>query len=141
MQDVRDHSCPISDITKWKEQIVFPEKEREIIVISHSCGYMEPFIGDLIECGADVINPLQTVNDHGKVLEKYGSKVVFDGCMDGMVHLEEVTEEDLRREVRRAIDQFGPYKSIIVSSRPMIPKNGEIVNDEARKYGRGFYNN
>jgi len=48
----------------------------------HSCGSIDAILGDLIECGAEIINPIQTsaANMHPQSLkERFGSDVIFWG--------------------------------------------------------------
>ena len=42
----------------------------------HSCGYIEPFIDDLIESGVDVLNPVQPESmDAAEIMKKYGDRI------------------------------------------------------------------
>ncbi len=48
----------------------------------HSCGNISEIMGDLIECGVDIINPIQTSAanmEAGKLKEKFGDRVIFWG--------------------------------------------------------------
>ncbi|MDD5017707.1 MAG: uroporphyrinogen decarboxylase family protein, partial [Eubacteriales bacterium] len=56
-----------------------------IKIAYHSCGSIQPIIGDLIEIGLDVLNPLQPLaKDMGlkQIKEKFGDKLVLFGGVD-----------------------------------------------------------
>ena len=111
-------------------------KSKGVLVVQHSCGMIEPFIGDMIDNGADVINHLQGgMNDQAAILKEYGDKVCFFGLTDPLIFLPSTTEEQLRAEMRRIIDTFAPYGRFIVDPFAMIPEHTAILLDEARKYG------
>ncbi len=55
---------------------------RDVIVGYHSCGFVEPFIEDLIEVGVDVLNPVQPeCMDFKEIHGKYGSRLSFWGTL------------------------------------------------------------
>lgn len=115
--------------------------ERDAIYIHHSCGWMDAFVPDLIDVGVDCINPVQPMNDEKGLVEKFGDAVNFDvgiGCTADP----RATEEDVRAEVRRLFDLFGPTKRMSFMN---FPTNAATINlvdvamDEAIKYGREIY--
>lgn len=68
----------------------------------HSCGAIEPLINDLIECGVDILEPLQKVNGlHPEELkEKYEGKITFYGGIDTQTIIPFGTPEDVKNEVK-----------------------------------------
>lgn len=72
-------------------------------VFYHSDGGCEPLIGPLIDCGIDVLNPIQH-NCPGMETEalkrKYGERVIFHGGVDNQRILPFGTPEEVRNEVR-----------------------------------------
>lgn len=76
----------------------------------HSCGSIFPVIGDLIEAGYDIINPVQTSArgmDPVKLKEEYGKDITFwgGGCNTRKV-LNHATPEEVYEYSRRMIDIF-----------------------------------
>ncbi len=115
-------------------------RSKGVIVDQHSCGMMEPFVGDMIECGADIINCIQgTINNQEKILQEYGDKVSFHGGLSPLMHDPSSTEEQLRAEVRRAIDVFAPYRNFIIDTGSTDRKNAAILLDEAERYGADYW--
>lgn len=147
LDDLGSKNAPLISVDMYREFIKPFHKrlgdaihEMDMIYIQHSCGNMESFVGDLIDAGVDALNPVQAnCNNQKNILKKYGDKVSIDGGLDFFVHYDTATEEELRQEVRRACDLFGPYKNFILHDATVVPKNLQIIRDEARKYGRGFY--
>lgn len=76
----------------------------------HSCGYIEPIIGDLVEMGIDALDPIQPCNDQKLIKETYQGRLTFVGGEDSQGVLEKagVTEEEIRAEIRRTYDIFAP---------------------------------
>lgn len=66
----------------------------------HSDGDVRPIIGDIIECGFDILNPIQPecVNP-GLIKQQWGDKVTLDGGGSVQRTLPRGTVADVRREV------------------------------------------
>lgn len=81
-------------------------------VMQHSCGAVSEVIGDFIEMGADIINPVQ-VSASGmspeRLMNLYGGKVVFYGGIDTQYVLPQGPEARVREATRNALDTFGGW--------------------------------
>ena len=79
-------------------------------VFKHSCGAIEPLIGELYEAGFDIINPVQwtaTGMDPVKIKEKYGKDVTFwGGGINTQKTLPFGTPEEVREEALRHLEIF-----------------------------------
>lgn len=116
-------------------------RSKGVIVVQHSCGMIEPFVGDMIECGAHVVNSVQgLINDQKAIAAQYGDKAAFLGGLATLVDFPTTTEEQLRAEVRRAIDDLAPTKRFIVHAFSLVPGYTEILIDEVEKYGFDYWN-
>lgn len=76
-------------------------------VMQHSCGAIAPIIPDLIEIGADIINPVQVSAagmDIGFLKSNYGGKVAFLGGIDTQHVLPEGPVERIRNVTRNTLD-------------------------------------
>lgn len=90
VQDIGDNRGVTIGADLWR-QIYKPaykklfqgwHKRTNMKINFHSCGSIEEIMGDLIECGMDVLNPVQTsaANMSPALLkERYGKDVVFWG--------------------------------------------------------------
>ena len=76
----------------------------------HSCGSIFPVIGDLIDCGFDILSPVQTSasNMDAEMLKKtYGKDITFwGGGMNNRQVLNHGTPEEVYEHCRRKIDIF-----------------------------------
>lgn len=78
----------------------------------HCCGNAEPVFDDLIECGLDVLNPLEAKSglDVRQLKKRYGKRLSFFGNIDVMTMSQ--TEDAIETEIRQklsAAKQGGGY--------------------------------
>ena len=78
--------------------------------MKHSCGAVEPLIEAFIECGFDILNPLQwntSGMDRELIKTKYGSRIIlWGGGVDTQKTLPFGTPEAVRREVLECLEIF-----------------------------------
>jgi len=89
--------------------------EGGVLVMTHSDGAIREVIPDLIEIGADILNPIQWrcagMNREG-LKRDFGDKLIFHGAVDNQQTLPFGTVEDVRQEVRdnlRILGDGGGY--------------------------------
>ncbi len=81
-----------------------------IRVFFHTDGASEPLVRPLIECGIDVLNPIQHAcpgMDMAGLKRKYGRDVIFHGGVDNQTVLPFGTPDDVRRETRACLETLG----------------------------------
>lgn len=110
----------------------------------HSDGAIAPLIGDLIEVGIDVLNPVQVsasgLNDTVQLKETYGSHLSFWGAVDTHRVLPQGTVADVRSEVKRRIDDLAVDGGYVLASVHNVqsdvpPENLCAMFEAAREYG------
>ena len=77
----------------------------------HSCGHIEPIIGDMIEIGIDALNPLQRpCNDIEKIKKEYGGKITLVGGFSSQTVIENPnsTIEDITSDIDYAYQTLAP---------------------------------
>lgn len=87
-------------------------------IMLHSCGAIKPFIADLIDCGVDVLDPVQpaAANMNRYELKKeFGNDIVFHGNIDIQKILPFGTKEEITHEVRDAIKALAPGGGFLLS--------------------------
>ena len=86
-----------------------------IIYEHHSCGYIEPIFDELVELGIDAIDPLQITNPIRELKDKYQDKVTFVGGYNTQDVFDRpgVTEEEIRAEVARTMEELAPGGSFV----------------------------
>ena len=131
----------------WREFIKPIEKryadrihELGMIYEHHSCGYITQIIPDLAEIGVDCINPLNACNDMVWIKENYGDKITLKGGIDNQrIDMAGVSEAEIRREARRAMDAYAPGGRYIPAFIYSSARVRDIFNDEVEKYGASIY--
>jgi len=116
--------------------------EMGVIYQHHSCGYIEPIIGDLAEIGIDAIDTLQACNTHlGELKARYGDKLTFCGGFNtnGVLDMYSSTPNQIKAEYRRVIDLLAPGGSYIVYPITATVRYAEPFTQEHLSYGVNFY--
>ena len=81
----------------------------------HSCGAVTPFVGDLIEIGVDVLDPVQPASvDPEGLKQAFGRELTFFGGVDVQNTLPFGTPAQVRDEVLRRFDQMGRDGGLIL---------------------------
>ena len=86
-------------------------KELGMYPVYHVCGKAEALIEDFIDCGWAAWSSVQTSNNICCLIEKYGHVIGFEGGFDsnGKPGCLDATEDEIRAEARRCIDEYGKY--------------------------------
>jgi uroporphyrinogen decarboxylase len=110
----------------------------------HSCGSIEPIIGELAEVGVDILNPIQPRAkdmDSQHLVEKYDKLVCYHGGIDIQYILPRGTKNEVEEEVNRRIHDLAPGGGYILACAHNIqpdvpPENVEIMFRKALENGR-----
>ena len=98
-------------------------------VAYHTDGYVEPVIGDLIEIGVDVLNPVQPASmDPAALKRKFGEHLCFMGTMDVQDTLPFGSVDDVRREVLERIRTVGRGGGLILAPTHHVQLDTPIEN-------------
>jgi uroporphyrinogen decarboxylase len=93
-------------------------------VVLHSCGSIDRVIPRLIDAGVEVLHPIQAMAksmDAASLAKKYNGKIVFMGGVDTQRLLPFGTPQEVRDEVRRLKDLFGPNFLVSPSHESILP--------------------
>ncbi|SDY43601.1 uroporphyrinogen decarboxylase family protein [Eubacterium barkeri] len=112
-------------------------------VMLHSCGSVRPFIGDLIECGIDILDPVQPA---AKNMDRYALKAEFgdDICFHGNIDIQKVlpfgTQDDITAEVKDAIKALAPGGGFLLAPAHNVQGDVSAANlihmvECVKKYG------
>jgi uroporphyrinogen decarboxylase len=102
-------------------------------VIFHSCGNVTEIVGDLIDAGVDVLDPVQPeAMDLARIAQEFGGKVAFSGGISDQ-ELVSFTSNQVRGHVRRTIDLLGgPLgNAYIVAPSNTLPPDVPLENLQA----------
>jgi uroporphyrinogen decarboxylase len=93
-------------------------------VILHSCGSIYRVIPRLIEAGVNCLHPLQAraINmDAVRLSREFGGEIAFLGGVDTQHLLIHATPNEVKDEVRRLKDLFGPCWIVSPSHEALLP--------------------
>ncbi len=93
-------------------------------VAHHSCGSIQPLIPELIECGLDILNPIQPEarNMSCAVLKRlFGDRLSFHGSISIQRTMPFGTPEEIRQEVRDAFPEPGAWRRLHLLHRAQHP--------------------
>jgi uroporphyrinogen decarboxylase len=132
---------------------IFKPRQKQIVeairqqtgakILLHSDGSLYPIIGDLIDVGFDILNPIQVSakNMDAKRLKKeFGRDLTFWGAIDTQRVLPFGTPQEVKAEVKRLIEELGAGGGYVVSSVHNIqaevpPENIVAMCEAVLEYG------
>jgi uroporphyrinogen decarboxylase len=121
----------------------FTKKRTKAKVCLHTCGSAYAFVPDLLEAGYEVLNPVQTTAagmDPLRLKKEFGKDLVFWGAVDTQRVLPFKTPEDVKKNVKQAIEALAPGGGYILAPCHNIqanvpPHNVVAIFEAAREYG------
>lgn len=111
-------------------------------VFYHTDGNIRDIVGDLIDAGVDILNPLQPeALDIDAVHREHGDRVTFDGTIGTQSTMPHGSPEEVKMRVREVIDKYGRNGGLIISPthvlEPEVPlENIDALAKACREYGR-----
>ena len=124
--------------------ISFIKSRTSAKVLFHSCGDVAPLIGDFIEIGVDILNPVQTsagsISDLASLKKRFGKNMVFCGGIDTHRILPFGSVEEVREEVRRVMQLLGPGGGCMIGAVHTVmndvpPENVLAMVDAVEEFG------
>ncbi len=98
----------------------------------HSCGAVEKFVDSFVECGFDVLNPVQCSAvgmDAEELKSKYGAKIVFwGGGIDTQQVLPFGTPQQVREQVLRRCEIFSRHGGFVFNAIHNIQAGTPVEN-------------
>lgn len=129
----------------FTERIAFTRQLTGGYFWHHTCGSVHALIPDLIECGVDILNPIQARAFHmepERLKADYGNRVVFHGGFDTQNVLPFGTRAEIEAEVARVVDALKPNGGYIFSAghniQSDVPAENVLAMFQAAK-NRGAY--
>lgn len=123
-----------------------------MIYKQHCCGKMESLLDDFLELGITAFDPVQPLNNIPEMKKKTLGRAGICGGLDvqNIVDCMQmgITEVDIRREVRRCIDNYAADGGYMIYGASLNTHRREarmpggnlyIVIDECEKYGKNYY--
>ena len=106
----------------------------------HSCGHVTALVGDFVDLGMDILQPLQTNNDLKYIKETYGDKIVlrlaiFDKQYDRLNQ----TEEEIRADIRGYYETLAPGGNFIPDLVPIDDRYYVILGEVQAEYEKELF--
>ena len=104
-------------------------------IFFHTDGDIYSLIGDLIEIGVDVLNPVQVsagrISDTARLKREFGDRLSFCGGIDTRYVMPRGSVQEVREEVRRRIRDLAPGGGYVASAvhcmQPDVPPENVLA--------------
>lgn len=121
----------------WRELIQPHEKElvdyvnsRGVLFEQHCCGYTQDIIEDYVNMGVRLWHSAQSQNDLAEIERKYRGKLTVEGGWNsqGRPGMIDATDDDVRKEVKRCIDEYGHEGGFILLPTLVSEEGNAVVS-------------
>jgi uroporphyrinogen decarboxylase len=127
-----------------KERIEYTKRYTDAYFLHHSCGNVYKIIGDLIEIGVEILNPIQPVTEEmapSHLKQGYGKEIVFHGGIDTQELLNFGSSAQIEEAVHETVEILNRDGGYIFAAAHNLqddvpPENIVTMFEAARKYGR-----
>ncbi len=104
----------------------------DVIIQYHSCGYVTPLIGDFIDAGVDVLNPVQPeCMDFAGIHTEYGHAISFNGTVGSQTTMPFGTPAEVHEVVIRNLEIAGNRGGLLCCPTHMLEPDVPWENIEA----------
>ena len=145
--DIGMQSTPMMSVELWRHWLkprlarvigAAKAKNRETLIFYHSCGFVEPFIDDLLECGIEILNPVQPESmSFPSLYERYADRLSFWGTIGTQTTMPFGTEEDVKAAVRQNVSLCSPAGGLVIAPthilEPEVPWENILALFNARR--------
>ena len=122
----------------------FIKRQAPVKIFFHTCGAIRPLVGELIESGIDILNPVQKSAggmDLSALKREFGPDVVFwGGGVDTQHVFHSGTPEQVRDDVKESLDSLAPGGGFVFGTVHNIqadvpPENIMAMWETLQEYG------
>jgi uroporphyrinogen decarboxylase len=104
----------------------------EIRTWYHTDGNAMAIVGEMVDGGLDILNPLQPeCLDIDEVYRRWGTRLCFDGCMGTQSTMPWGTPGQVRDRVKEIIDKYGRHGGLFISPTHVLEPEVPIANIDA----------
>ncbi len=143
--DIGTQSSIMMDVDMWKKYLQ-PRLKRvidvarsinpDVLIFYHSCGYITPFINELINTGIDILNPIQPeCMNFDEIHDKFGDRISFWGTLGTQQLLPFGSKEEVYETTISRLKKCGTKGGIIIGPthivEPEVPWKNLLAIREA----------
>lgn len=119
-------------------------KDNGVLIMHHADSWCESIVEDMVDLGIDVWQGVLNTNDIPKIQEQLKGRMTLMGGIDSIIDRPDATEEEIRYQVRKALDAYAPGGHFIPSITyglpgTLYPHVNPIMTDEIAKYNKEVY--
>ncbi len=140
--DVGMQTGMMMSVEMWREHLkprlqqvidaIRAHQREHIWIRYHSDGDIRAILGDLIEMGVDIINPVQPeCMPAGEVFAAYGDRVAFWGMIGTQTTMPYGTPDDVRERVAWLVDQARAGVRLVAAPTHVLEPDVPMANIEA----------
>lgn len=101
----------------------------DVLIAYHSCGFVEPFIDDLIDAGIDILNPVQPeCMDFAKIHAKYDNRLSFWGTLGTQTLFPFGTPEEVYAKTIENLSIAGPRGGLLAAPTHLVEPEVPLEN-------------
>ena len=129
---------------RHKRLMKFVRERTDAKIWYHTCGACREFIGDLVDIGVDVLNPVQvgaSGMDPAELQQEFGDRIAFwGGAIDAQHVLPNADPDEVRSHVRHNVEALKPGGGYVFNNVHNIqggvpPENIVALFDAALEHG------
>ena len=124
-----------------KERVVYTRQFTDAFYKHHTCGSVYAFIPSLIDCGVDILNPIQPgtyMMEPERLKADFGGRIAFWGGIDTQHLLPDGNVQQVKEEVKRILSIMGDSGYILSPAHTIqsdVPaENVLAIYEGAREY-------
>jgi len=119
-------------------------KDNGVLIVHHADSWCETIVEDMVDLGIDIWQGVLNTNDIPKIQEQLKGRMTLMGGIDSIIDRPDATEEEIRFQVRKACEAYGPGGHFIPSITyglpgTLYPHVNPIMTDEIARYNKDVY--
>ena len=109
--------------------VAIREVSDSVLIAYHSCGHVEPVVGELADAGVQVLESVQPeANDVARLVREHGDRLSFWGTVGDQSVLPYGTPEEVRQQVRSRIETVGRDGGLMIAPAHVVEPEVPVEN-------------
>lgn len=105
------------------------EASPDVLIAYHSCGHVEPVVGELADAGVQVLESVQPeANDVARLKQEHGDRLSFWGTVGDQSVLPYGTPDEVREQVRTRMETVGKGGGLMIAPAHVVEPEVPVEN-------------